>query len=193
MRATRNVLNATRYITKIASTIVDLRRRVITCEEKSVFVVLFDCRYHPYLNEFVSSDTVTQPTTSMRSKMFSAVVGDSVYDEDPTVLALERMGAEIVGKDFSIFMPSATMSNLCAAFAHCQRGDRVILGSKSHMFLWEQGGLCSVAGCVMHPLVNSPDGMVLNVCALYRINDIMVQFERRRTASRRIARSSSSF
>jgi threonine aldolase len=106
----------------------------------------------------LSSDTVTLPTAAMRSRMFSAIVGDSVYDEDPTVSELERLCAKIVGKDKSIYMPSATMSNLCAVLAHCQRGDRVILGSKSHMFLWEQGGVCSVAGCVMHPLTNKSDG-----------------------------------
>jgi threonine aldolase len=94
----------------------------------------------------------------MRARMSSAVVGDSVYDEDPTVIELERRCAKLVGKDQSLFLPSATMSNLAAILAHCRRGDRTIVGSRSHIFLWEQGGVSSVAGCMMHPLQNDADG-----------------------------------
>jgi threonine aldolase len=94
----------------------------------------------------------------MRARMASAVVGDSVYDEDPTILELERLCAKLVGKDQSLFFPSATMGNLAAILAHCRRGDRAIVGSKSHIFLWEQGGVSSVAGCMMHPLQNDADG-----------------------------------
>lgn len=36
------------------------------------------------------SDTVTQPTQGMRQAMFTAAVGDDVYDDDPTVKALEK-------------------------------------------------------------------------------------------------------
>ena len=107
---------------------------------------------------FLSSDTVTLPTAAMRSRMLTAVVGDSGYDEDPTVLELEQLTAKIIGKEQSLFLPSATMSNLCAAMALCRRGDRAIVGSKSHIFMWEQGGLCSVAGCLMHPITNNLDG-----------------------------------
>lgn len=35
------------------------------------------------------SDTVTQPTASMREAMLRAEVGDDVYGEDPTVNALQ--------------------------------------------------------------------------------------------------------
>ncbi len=33
----------------------------------------------------IRSDTVTQPTQEMRDAMYNAVVGDDVYDEDPTI------------------------------------------------------------------------------------------------------------
>ena len=36
------------------------------------------------------SDTVTKPTASMRRAMAEAEVGDDVYGEDPTVLALQE-------------------------------------------------------------------------------------------------------
>ena len=43
------------------------------------------------------SDTVTQPTQEMRAAMANAPVGDDVYGDDPTVLALERLAAETMG------------------------------------------------------------------------------------------------
>ena len=36
------------------------------------------------------SDTVTRPTLEMKEAMFSAEVGDDVFNEDPTVLLLEE-------------------------------------------------------------------------------------------------------
>jgi threonine aldolase len=35
------------------------------------------------------SDTVTKPTNEMLQYMFNAEVGDDVYRQDPTVIALE--------------------------------------------------------------------------------------------------------
>ena len=40
------------------------------------------------------SDTVTRPTSEMRSVMVNAEVGDDVYGEDPTVNRLEAFAAE---------------------------------------------------------------------------------------------------
>ena len=41
------------------------------------------------------SDTVTRPTADMRDAMFNAEVGDDVFDEDPTVKALEEKASKI--------------------------------------------------------------------------------------------------
>ena len=40
------------------------------------------------------SDTVTQPTPSMRQAMAEAEVGDDVFGEDPNVNQLEQAAAE---------------------------------------------------------------------------------------------------
>ena len=45
------------------------------------------------------SDTVTQPTDEMRAAMASAEVGDDVYEDDPTTNALEKLAAEMLGKE----------------------------------------------------------------------------------------------
>jgi len=61
------------------------------------------------------SDTVSQPTEKMRARMASAVVGDDVYGEDPTVNELEARTAAIFGKEAGLFVPSGTMGNLLAS------------------------------------------------------------------------------
>jgi threonine aldolase len=50
------------------------------------------------------------------------------------------------------------MGNLTAILTHCQRGDEVILGNKSHTFLFEAGGISALGG--VHPcqLPNQSDG-----------------------------------
>ncbi len=104
------------------------------------------------------SDTVTWPTLAMRQAMANAEVGDDVWRDDPTVIKLEEMSAERVGMEAALFMPSGTMGNLAAALAHCDRGDELILGDKSHSFRWEAGGISVVGGIHPHLLPNLPDG-----------------------------------
>ena len=45
------------------------------------------------------SDTVTHPTPEMRRAMAEAEVGDDVFGDDPTVIALEERAAELTGKE----------------------------------------------------------------------------------------------
>ena len=58
------------------------------------------------------SDTFTKPSKGMREAMANSVVGDAIYDEDPTITLLEKTTAELFGKEASLFMPSGTMVNL---------------------------------------------------------------------------------
>ena len=104
------------------------------------------------------SDTVTQPTPAMREAMYRAEVGDDVFGEDPTVNRLEQMAAERLGKEAALFVVSGTMGNLVALLTHCGRGDEVILGDRSHTFLFEQGGMAALGGITPRPIPNQPDG-----------------------------------
>ena len=104
------------------------------------------------------SDTVTQPTPAMREAMYRAEVGDDVFGEDPTVNRLEAMAAERLGKEAALFVVSGTMGNLVALLTHCGRGDEVILGDRSHTFLFEQGGMAALGGITPRPIPNQPDG-----------------------------------
>lgn len=60
------------------------------------------------------SDTVTKPTQAMKHAMMNSALGDDVFGEDPTVIALETKIATKLGKQAALFVPSGTMSNLIA-------------------------------------------------------------------------------
>ena len=72
------------------------------------------------------SDTVTKPSPEMRRAMADAEVGDDVFGDDPTVLALEERAAELTGKEAALFVASGTMGNLVAQLAHVPRGGEII-------------------------------------------------------------------
>ncbi|KUO51061.1 MAG: threonine aldolase [Desulfitibacter sp. BRH_c19] len=91
------------------------------------------------------SDTVTQPTHEMRKAMANAEVGDDVYGEDPTINRLEKVSAELVGKEAALFVPTGTMGNQIAVLTHTKRGDEVILDEESHIAYYEVGGPAMLA------------------------------------------------
>ena len=89
---------------------------------------------------------MTLPTDAMRRAMAEAEVGDDVYGEDPTVRRLEELGAEMVGKEAALFVPTGTMGNQVAVMTHTRRGEEVILEADSHIFFYEVGGLAALSG-----------------------------------------------
>ena len=106
------------------------------------------------------SDTVTRPGAAMRAAMASAVVGDDVLGDDPTVKQLEARAAEIIGKEAALFVPSGTQSNLIALMIHCERGDEYIAGQQAHCYRWEAGGAAVLASIQPQPLENAADGTI---------------------------------
>ncbi|CAO1430041.1 unnamed protein product [Diamesa hyperborea] len=105
------------------------------------------------------SDTISVPTDAMKKAMFEAEVGDDVYGEDPTVLALELRSAKLFEKESALFLPSGTMCNLLSIMVHCsQRGSEVIIGHMAHGFAYEQGGAASIAGVSTNKIHNNDDG-----------------------------------
>ena len=94
------------------------------------------------------SDTVTIPCEGMRQAMANAEVGDAVIDVDPTVDRLERLTAELLGKEAAIYMPSGTMTNQVAIRVHCQPGDEFICDIDCHIYNYEQGAFAQLSGVV---------------------------------------------
>ena len=94
----------------------------------------------------IRSDTVTMPTEEMRVAMAAAEVGDDVFGDDPTVSALERRTAEVLGKEAAVFMPSGTMTNQIAVRVHTEPGDEIIMDGQAHMYFYEGGAAAALAG-----------------------------------------------
>ena len=92
------------------------------------------------------SDTVTVPSKGMMDAMMSAVVGDDVFAEDPTVIALEKKISLMFNKESALFCPSGTMTNQIAIKCHTQPGDELICDVNSHIYNYEGGGISSNSG-----------------------------------------------
>lgn len=121
------------------------------------------------------SDTVTQPTNKMRDTMMNVKVGDDVLKEDPTIQILEQIISEIFHKESALFFPSGTMSNLTAILTWCNsRGSEIIVGDKSHIFLFEQTGASQFGGVAFRTVRNENDGTMnlSDVELAIRENDI---------------------
>jgi len=104
------------------------------------------------------SDTVTLPTPAMREAIYHAELGDDVYGEDPTTNHLQEIAAERVGMEAALLVSSGTMGNLVCTLTHCARGEEVVLGDQSHMFLYEAGGMSALGGIFPHTIPNQADG-----------------------------------
>jgi threonine aldolase len=92
------------------------------------------------------SDTVTKPTPAMRQAIAEAEVGDDVVDVDPTVERLERLTAEILGKQAALYMPSGSMTNQIAIRVHCDRGSEFICEADAHVYHYEQAAYAQLSG-----------------------------------------------
>ena len=96
-------------------------------------------------------------------------LGDDVYGEDPSVNLLQNKIAKIFNKEAGLFVPSGTMANLIAVLTHCNRGDEVILGDKSHIFYYEAGGISAYGGVHSFQLHNNDDGTI-NLDDIKKVN-----------------------
>jgi len=105
------------------------------------------------------SDTVTKPSSAMRRAMAEAEVGDDVYLEDPTVNRLQARAAEIFGREAALFVPSGSMGNLSCVLAHTRLGQEVICDARGHVYNYEMGSLCAIAGLVPR-LVSTENGIL---------------------------------
>lgn len=110
------------------------------------------------------SDTLTRPTPGMRAAMAGAEVGDDVYGEDPTVNALERQVADLLGHEAGLFTPSGSLSNLLGVRLLVEPGTELLTDSLAHVVRAEMGAHAAVGGVTTRtwPAVrpNAPVGLV---------------------------------
>lgn len=90
------------------------------------------------------SDTSTLPTDKMWEAMMHADLGDggrvdlTGRGEDPSVYRLERLAAELTGKDDAIFMPTGSLANHTAMYTAAERGDKVLVEQNAHIYINEK-------------------------------------------------------
>ena len=92
------------------------------------------------------SDTCSRPTDAMREAIATAVVGDDVYSDDPTVKELEAETARLLGKEDAVYMPTGTMTNQVGIRAHTQHGDAALFEQSAHVYILEGGAVSAVSG-----------------------------------------------
>jgi threonine aldolase len=114
------------------------------------------------------SDTLTQPTPAMREAIAAAAVGDEQKREDPTVNELERRGAEFLGQEEAVFLPTATMANQIALNILGRAGDALLVERHAHIMLSELGGPAAHSGLLTIGLQGrhgrfSPDQVVSEI------------------------------
>ena len=119
------------------------------------------------------SDTVTQPTQTMRTAMANATVGDDVYGDDPTVNQLEKLAAELLGKEAALFVPSGTFGNQLAIMTHTVRGNEVLVGDACHILMHEVGAAAVLSGVQIRTFPVGDDGIdVQKLALMFRGDDI---------------------
>jgi threonine aldolase len=95
------------------------------------------------------SDTLTRPTAQMRRAMADAEVGDDVFDEDPTVHALQDKVAALFGHEAALFMPTGSMANVLAVASLVAPGQEVLCEASAHIARAELGAHGAITGVTM--------------------------------------------
>jgi threonine aldolase len=111
------------------------------------------------------SDTVTRPTPKMRLAMAEAVVGDDVLGDDPTVLKLEALAADAMGKEAGLYCPSGTMGNSIAVKGWTQELQEVIVEARSHVYNLESTHMTFISRVTPRPLPSERGAMDPDVIA----------------------------
>ncbi|KAI9222578.1 pyridoxal phosphate-dependent transferase [Blastocladiella britannica] len=100
------------------------------------------------------SDTVTVPTPEMFAAMVAAPVGDDVFNEDPSILALEAYFAKLLNKPAALFCTSGTQANQLAIRAQLALNGggpphSVLLDARAHVNCYEAGGIAAHTGAAV--------------------------------------------
>ena len=84
--------------------------------------------------------------------MAAAEVGDEQLREDPTVNALQRRVAELLGQEAALFVPTATMANQIALQVLTRPGGHLLAEERTHVLVYEHGGPAVHSGLIMRGL-----------------------------------------
>ena len=92
------------------------------------------------------SDFCATATEEMWEAMREAELGWPVAGDDSSVNELERLGADMLGKEAAAFVPTCTAANLAAVLVLAPRGGRAAVDERAHILVNEGGWLTELAG-----------------------------------------------
>jgi threonine aldolase len=98
------------------------------------------------------SDFCAPPTEAMWEAMRSAHVGWAVAGDDENVEELEQRGAELLGKEAAVFVPTCTMANVAALLVLGGPGQAAVVEPSAHVVVNEADGISELAGLVPVPV-----------------------------------------
>ncbi len=82
----------------------------------------------------------------MREAMALAEVGDDVYADDPTVIALQEKAAALFGHEAALFTPSGSMANQIAVQLLVKPGQELLADVNAHILAFEMGAAAALGG-----------------------------------------------
>ena len=98
------------------------------------------------------SDTLSLPTAEMLQAISTARLGDDSRDGDPTVLELEALAADMMGKEAAMLTASGTMSNVVGLRTQTEPGATAIVEQSAHLYRLEFGGIAATCGLLVSPV-----------------------------------------
>lgn len=102
------------------------------------------------------SDALCAPTEAMWEAMRRAEVGWALKGEDQAVNKLEAIGAELLGKEAALFVPTCSMANVLALMTIGEPGTRLIAGRTMHVATTEALSLAHPIGLIPHLVDDGP-------------------------------------
>ena len=117
--------------------------------------------------------------------MSSAVVGDDVFGEDPTVRELEQRVAGLLGHEDGLFTPTGSMANQLGIRLHVKPGEELVADSLAHVLRAEMGaaavlsGISSRSWVAPHGLLDAAQPLALMIPdgGAYQVNTRLVVVE----------------
>ncbi|KAK5129378.1 hypothetical protein LTR08_003538 [Meristemomyces frigidus] len=100
------------------------------------------------------SDVVTTPTSRMLNAIAATSLLDDVFQDDPTTNKLESFIADLTGKEAALLVLSGTMGNQVAIRTQLLAPPHsVVTDYRSHIMEWEAGGVASLCGALVKPVI----------------------------------------
>ena len=156
------------------------RQTLITYAPVKVGLMLTDAPEHRMI-EF-RSDFLARPTPEMIEAMVRAAEKPSGFGlrEDPTVLQLETLAADILKKQDALFTPTCMMANQIAMHLHSRAGEIILTEAEAHVVTSESAAVSALSGVMprLLPAVNGALDTESLVAALRPVD-----FQRARPAS----------